>query len=131
MWILADSTSPCILEFTVHNDKNAIKGSNLALWDNQMDSCETKLICWDTGMNSSSPGQNDRHFAIFKRILLNEKFKFFYKNSIGVCSLGFNWLDNGLAPTRWQAIIWTNADPIYRHKYAALEEDELITRFLI
>ena len=45
-------------------------------------------------------------------------------------SLSFrsNWqqpsirFDNGLAPNRRQAIIWTNADPIH---YAALGEDEL------
>ena len=29
-------------------------------------------------------------------------------------------LDNDLAPSRRQAIIWTNADPIHRHIYAAL-----------
>ena len=33
--------------------------------------------------------------------------------------------DNGLAPNRRQAIIWTNADPIHRRIYAALEGDEL------
>ena len=35
-------------------------------------------------------------------------------------------LDNGLAPNRWQAIIWANADPIHWRIYAALGGDELI-----
>ena len=30
--------------------------------------------------------------------------------------------DNGLAPIRRQAIIWTNADPIHWRIYAALEK---------
>ena len=37
-------------------------------------------------------------------------------------SIGF---DNGLARNRRQAIIWTNADPIYWRIYAALGGDEL------
>ena len=40
------------------------------------------------------------------------------KHSIG--------LDNGLAPNRWQAIIWTNADPIHWRIYVALEGDGLM-----
>ena len=32
---------------------------------------------------------------------------------------------NGLAPSRRQAIIWTNADPIHWRIYAALGGDEL------
>ena len=35
-------------------------------------------------------------------------------------------LDNGLAPNRRQAIIWTNAQPIHGRIYAALGGDELI-----
>ena len=48
------------------------------------------------------------------------------------CPYEFNWeypyigLDNGLAPNRWQAIIWTNTDLIHWHIYAALAGDELI-----
>ena len=34
-------------------------------------------------------------------------------------------LDNGLARNNWQAIIWTNADPIHWRIYAALGGDEL------
>ena len=43
-----------------------------------------------------------------------------------VCFDGSNWqlpsigLENGLATNRRQAIIWTNADPILLHIYAAL-----------
>ena len=36
-----------------------------------------------------------------------------------------DYLDNGLAPNRRQAIIWTNADPIHWRIYAALGGDEL------
>ena len=32
---------------------------------------------------------------------------------------------NGLVPTRWQAITWTNADPVHRRIYAAPGGDEL------
>ena len=44
---------------------------------------------------------------------------------------GSNWqypsigLDNGLAPNRWQAIIWTNVDLIHWRVYAALGGDGL------
>ena len=34
--------------------------------------------------------------------------------------------DNGLAPTRRQAIIWTNTDPIHWRIYAALGGDEIV-----
>ena len=34
-------------------------------------------------------------------------------------------LDNGLAPNRRQAIIWTNADQIYWRVYAALGGEDL------
>ena len=50
---------------------------------------------------------------------------------IEVYFYGSNWKlpsavsDNGLAPNRRQAIIWTNADPIDWRVYAALGGDEL------
>ena len=59
-----------------------------------------------------------------KKMYFDEKFT-------EVCSLCSNWqwysigLDNGLAPNRRQAIIWTNADPIHWRIYAALGGDEL------
>ena len=52
-------------------------------------------------------------------------------NSIEICSYGYSWqyfsigLENGLAPNRRQAIIWTNDDPIHWRIYAALGGDEL------
>ena len=55
----------------------------------------------------------------------------FKYNFIDVCSQGSNWKhssigsDNGLAPNRRQAIIWTNAVLGYRHKYASLGLNEL------
>ena len=33
--------------------------------------------------------------------------------------------DNGLAPNRWQAIIWTNDDPVQWRKYESLDLNEL------
>ena len=56
------------------------------------------------------------------------KVLYFASNFIKVCSLGSNQqysstgLDNGLAPIRWQAIIWTNADPLHWCIYTALGE---------
>ena len=52
-------------------------------------------------------------------------------NFIEIWSLGSNWqyvsigLDNGLAASRRQAIIWTSADLFHQHIYAALGGDEL------
>ena len=65
--------------------------------------------------------------GIFKCILLNENVRIplnfvpeapIYNNP-GICS------DNGLVPKRWQAIIWTNVDPIHWRIYAVLGRDEL------
>ena len=56
---------------------------------------------------------------------------YFDWNFTEVCSLVSNWLSiglgNGLVPNRWQAIIWTTADPIHWRIYAGLGGDELIT----
>ena len=46
----------------------------------------------------------------------------FLKVQITITQYGF---DNGLAPTRRQAIIWTNAYPGHWRIYAALGGDEL------
>ena len=57
---------------------------------------------------------------------------YFDQNFTKVCSQWSNWqypsigLDNGLAPNRRQAIIWTNADLIHWRIYATLGEDELM-----
>ena len=37
-----------------------------------------------------------------------------------------HWLDNGLVPSRRQAIIWTNNEPIHWRIYAALVGEELM-----
>ena len=83
--------------------------------------------------NSSPSGQNGHHFAddMFKRIFSEWKELNFKYNFTEICSLGPNWQyvsigsDNGLAPKRRQAIVWTNADPIHCRIYA-LRGDELI-----
>ena len=38
--------------------------------------------------------------------------------------------DNGLAPNRRQAIIWTNDDPVQRCIYASLSLNELINAYI-
>ena len=40
-------------------------------------------------------------------------------------------LDNGLAPNRRQAFIWTNADPVHWPIYAALGGDELLLYLIL
>ena len=84
-------------------------------------------ICFN--INSSAPGQNGHHFTddMFKRIFLNENISISNKNSlkhvpwvlIDNDSIG---LDKSLAPSRRQAIIWTNVDSINQRIYAALGE---------
>ena len=65
------------------------------------------------------------------------KVSYFDYNFIEVCSRWSNWqwpstgLDNGLAPNRPQAIIWTNADPVRWRVYAALGGDELMAESFI
>ena len=82
--------------------------------------------------NSSRPGQNGRHFTdIFKCIFINKKccisiwvsLKFVPKGLIDNVSIGSG---NGLAPNRWQAITWSNADPFHWCIYVTLGVDELI-----
>ena len=53
---------------------------------------------------------------MFRCIFVIEKF----------CTLSSTGLDNGLAPNRWQAITWTDAEPIHWRTYAAPGGDELI-----
>ena len=61
-------------------------------------------------------------------IVLQTTFQIIFFNdtkSIEICSLGSNWQyasigsDNGLAPTRRQAFIWSNDDRIDRRIYAS------------
>ena len=75
--------------------------------------------------------------TIFSHAFSWMKHLYFDYNFTDVCSQGSNWqsssigLDNGLAPNRWQAIIWTNADPINWRIYATLGGDELTQMFIV
>ena len=63
------------------------------------------------------------------RILIQFSLKFVPNGPIdNIPAIG---LDNGLAPKRWQAIIWTNADPVHRCIYAALGGGELIQSYSV
>ena len=78
-------------------------------------------------VNSSPPEQNGCHFTnnIFRCIFVYEKFSILIKISLKFVPKGP--IDNNQAlQNRWQAIIWTNADPIHSHIYAALGGDGLI-----
>ena len=61
-------------------------------------------------------------------ILADDNFQCISLNE-NICSLGYSWpygsigSDNGLAPNKRQAIIWTNADPIHWRIYGG---DELM-----
>ena len=73
---------------------------------------------WD---NTLRPRQNGCHFAegIFKCISLNENFRIWNKISLKYVPKGeienmATFLsDNGLAPNRRQAIIWSNVGMLY------------------
>ena len=62
----------------------------------------------------------------FQMHFLEWKCMSFALNLPEVCSLGSNWQyssigsDNGLAPTRWQVIIWTNGGLVHWRIYASL-----------
>ena len=82
-------------------------GVCLHLWSG----LHTQITC--TCINTLRPKQNGRHFAndIFKYIFLNENVKILIKISPSFVLNGpINNIgpDIGLAPTRRQAIIWTN-----------------------
>ena len=78
-------------------------------------------------------GQNGRHFAdnIFRCIFVNEKIYILTKISLKFVPKGpldnkpSIGLDNGLAPNKRQAIIWTNAELIHWHIYGTQGGDEL------
>ena len=73
------------------------------------------------------PPFRGRHFQIH---FLEWKGSIFYSNFIGVCShcsriknkSAFFSSDNGLAPIRRQAIMWTNAGFVYGRVYVLLNE---------
>ena len=84
--------------------------------------------------NTLRPRQDGRHFAddILKCIFLNEDVWIANEISLKFVPKGPNWqyssigLDNGLAPSRRQAIIWTNdvyiSDAYMRHS-ASMSSD--------
>ena len=73
------------------------------------------------------------HRRYFQMHLREWKVLSFDNNFTEVCSLGSNWqlpsigLNNGLAPKRRQAIIWTSADPI-EWNVAAIIYDQYANR---
>ena len=89
-------------------------------------------MAWHRIVNSSLPGQNDRHFAdnIFRCIFINEKF----------CVLMWIWLKfvpkppidskigsgNGVMLNRRQTITWSNTTPVHWCIYSAPGGDELL-----
>ena len=92
-------------------------------------------------INSSPLEQNSHLFAddIFKYIFMNKKsFKKSFLKSI-LIQISLKYVSKGPIDNksvlvqvmawhqiRWQAIIWTSADPFHRHVYAALGGDEHI-----
>ena len=72
------------------------------------------------------------HWRQVQKHFLEWKYFNFQLNLTEICSLGFNCQyvsigsDNGLEPSRRQAIIWTNADPIHWRIYVAPGGDGLI-----
>ena len=90
-------------------------------------------IPWNCGLfNSLRPRRNWRHFAddIFKYIFLYEKVRISL-DFTEIWSYGSNQQysnigsDDGLVPTRRQAIIWTNDGTCYQRIYASLGLKEL------
>ena len=58
--------------------------------------------------------------------IIEFQFKFNWNLFPGIqLKMNIIGLDNGLAPNRRQAIIWTNADPVDWRIYAALGDAEL------
>ena len=82
-------------------------------------------------VNTLRPRQNGRHFVddisrcIFVKfcILIKISLKFVPMSPIN--NIPALVLDNGSAPNRRQAIIWTDADPIHWRIYVSLGGDEL------
>ena len=96
--------------------------------------CKDKCM---SGLNTMRSRQNSHHFAdgVFKCFLLNENVWTWIDISFHfqVCSWGSNQQysnigsDNGLVPTRWQAIIWTKDGLGWWRIYASLGLNELTT----
>ena len=78
-------------------------------------------------INSSLPGQNycnfsDDVFSWMKSFVYKFKFNWSLFLSVQLTIMGWG---NGLAPSRWQAITWTNVDLVPWRIHAALGGDEL------
>ena len=82
------------------------------------------IISYVQLLNTLKPRQNGRHFAadIFKNIFFNGNIKISIKIYVPkgrINNIPAFGSDNGLAPTRRQAIIWTNdgqfTDAYMRH----------------
>ena len=95
---------------------------------------ESLDACMTLRFNTLRPRQNGRHFPddIFKFILFDENVWVLIKISLKCCSYGSSYQyssiasDNGLAPNRRQAIIWTKGDPVQWRIYASPGHNELI-----
>ena len=88
------------------------------------------LLFWLQLLLISSPlGQNGRHFAddIFRCIFVNEKSWNMIKISLKFVPKGPFDNNPALVGNRRQAIIWTTADTIHWHIYAALRGDEALS----
>ena len=73
--------------------------------------------CSQSQINTLRKGQNGFNITddILKFVFLNENSRIFYSNFTEVCSIDNKSSlvqGNGLVPIRWQAIIWTNDDPV-------------------
>ena len=90
------------------------------------------LMCWQISSHCEAETKwPPFHRRYFQMHFLEWKILNFKRNVTEICSLGSNWkygsigLDNGLAPKRRQAIIWSNVCMFYWHIYATLFLNEL------
>ena len=92
----------------------------------------------DNCFNMLRPRQNGCHSPddILKWMFLNENVQILIEISLKFVPRGqyqqYSSIgsDNGLAPTRQQAIIWTNADRVHWHVYASLRGDDFENIFM-
>ena len=106
----------------------------LPWWHRHINNYYNKQECCN--LNTLRPGQDGHHFGRwhFQVHFLERKVLNFKSNFTAICYLGSNWpygsidSNNGLAPNRWQAIIWSNVDMLYLCIYASLSLNELNTK---
>ena len=93
--------------------------------------CYFNIPYWKTQKKHLTHLPLDKMQTIFSTTFYWMKILEFRFKFTEICSYGPNWQSvstgsgNGLAPTRRQAIIWTNADLVQWRIYAALGGDEL------